>query len=369
MDNSLQISKKGRIAFFVSPHGFGHAARACSVMEAIRNIQPNVLFDIFTTVPRWFFEDSLSAPCAYHELVTDIGMVQRTPLEEDLFETIDRLNHFLPFEPSLISLLAQQLRNLGSQLVICDIAPMGILVAQHAGIPSVLVENFTWDWIYQGYRSRNKHIVRHVEYLRNVFGAADHHIQTEPVCQYRESNLVTPPVCREFRTPRNAIRGQLNISPDKNVALITMGGIEVQFDFAEALRSQPDVTFVLPGGSQSTKLTDNLVLLPYHCPFFHPDLVNASDAVIGKLGYSTVAEVYHAGLPFAYVPRHHFGESEIMARFVKQHMTGMAIEEKAFHTGSWVSEVPRLLELERKQPDSPNGSDQIAGYICGLLER
>jgi hypothetical protein len=31
----------------------------------------------------------------------------------------------------------------------------------------------------------------------------------------------------------------------------------------------------------------NLVLLPHHSGFYHPDLVNASDAVIGKVGYST----------------------------------------------------------------------------------
>ena len=30
---------------------------------------------------------------------------------------------------------------------------------------------------------------------------------------------------------------------------------------------------------------------------FHPDLVNASDAVIGKAGYNTLAEVFYAGTP------------------------------------------------------------------------
>ena len=48
-----------RIAYFVTPHGFGHAARAAAVMVALQEIDPAIQFDIFTQVPRWFFQDSL----------------------------------------------------------------------------------------------------------------------------------------------------------------------------------------------------------------------------------------------------------------------------------------------------------------------
>jgi len=34
-------------------------------------------------------------------------------------------------------------------LSICEIAPMGILVAKETRVPAILVDNFTWDWIYQ----------------------------------------------------------------------------------------------------------------------------------------------------------------------------------------------------------------------------
>ena len=36
-----------RIAFFISPHGFGHAARAASVMEALAEIESSIQFDIY----------------------------------------------------------------------------------------------------------------------------------------------------------------------------------------------------------------------------------------------------------------------------------------------------------------------------------
>jgi hypothetical protein len=38
-----------RIACFVSSHGFGHAARASAIMEAVTEKNSSICFDIFTT--------------------------------------------------------------------------------------------------------------------------------------------------------------------------------------------------------------------------------------------------------------------------------------------------------------------------------
>ena len=188
---------KHGVTYFISPHGFGHAARAASVMEALYEIETSIRFDIFTMVPSWFFQDSLSAPFTYHSVLTDVGMVQESPLREDLSKTIQHLDVFLPFEPTLIGHLAQKVKGLKCELVLCDIAPMGILVAQNAGLPSVLVENFTWDWIYQGYAGFDERINSHVDYLGHIYDSASCHIQTEPVCFHRKADLLTLPVSRE----------------------------------------------------------------------------------------------------------------------------------------------------------------------------
>lgn len=134
-----------RIAYFITSHGFGHAARAVSVMSALAEKRPQVAFDIFTTVPEWFFSDSLVAPFTLHAILTDIGLVQQNPFQEDLPETLRCLDAMLPFEEALIENLASQLQRTHCRLVLCDIAPLGIAAALKAGIPSVLVENFTWD--------------------------------------------------------------------------------------------------------------------------------------------------------------------------------------------------------------------------------
>ena len=79
------------IAYFISAHGLGHAARAAAVMAAVHQVAPAVRFEIFTTAPHWFFDDCLAGPFACHLLETDVGLIQKSPLEENLPATIKAL--------------------------------------------------------------------------------------------------------------------------------------------------------------------------------------------------------------------------------------------------------------------------------------
>jgi UDP:flavonoid glycosyltransferase YjiC (YdhE family) len=350
-----------KLAFFISPHGFGHASRAAAVMNALANT--DIHFEIFTLVPRWFFQDSVAASFTYHSLLTDIGLAQETSLREDIPLTLHRLEQFLPFNDKLISDLAARVTKLKCALVVCDIAPLGIAIAREAGIPSALVENFTWDWIYKGYVQEDARFKQYIAYLRGVFRSADHHIQTEPVCDYWNAALVTPPVSRTPRTSRKEIRGQLGIPQRAKTVLITMGGIPEQHSFLGRLREIKNVSFIIPGTHRSIRQPDNLILLPHRSQFYHPDLMNAADAVIGKAGYSTVAETYHAGIPFGYVQREKFREAAAMARFIQKQMRGIEITAAQFESGAWVSTLPDLLALPRIHRREPNGAEQAANFI------
>ena len=217
-------SNAPHIAYFISPHGFGHAARACAVMGAIGELDPAIAFDIFTTVPRRFFDQSLDAPFTYEPLLTDIGFVQKTPLLVDLPETVRRLDDFFPVDQNRIDSLAAGIKAKGCRIVLCDISPLGILVAEKAGVPSILIENFTWDWLYEGYRGEMPQIGRHTPYLKNLFERADYHIQTEPACLKSTADLTTYPVSRKPRISRKEVRESLGISGNRKMVMITMGG-------------------------------------------------------------------------------------------------------------------------------------------------
>lgn len=355
------------MACFISPHGFGHAARASAVLQALLARFPALQIELFTLVPPWFFEPTLAGHFNYHSLLTDIGMAQKNSLTEDAPETARRLDAFLPFTINRLRPVVNQLQALGCRLALCDISPLGIAAARLAGIPSVLVENFTWDWIYQGYTAEEPRLATHADYLQAVFAAADYHIQTEPYCALAPADLRTPPVSRSPRTAPAQIRQALGIPAAAKAILLTMGGIQWDYGTFQSLEVISDCHFIIPGPVEVVTLRDNLALLPHRSQFFHPDLVNAVDAVVGKVGYSTLAEVYHAGIPFGYISRDAFKESAVLVDYVVREMRGISIDAARFERGDWVAQLPNLLALPRLRRECPNGAAVIAGFVGELL--
>jgi uncharacterized protein (TIGR00661 family) len=356
-----------RIAYFVSPHGFGHAARAAAVMQALSEMVTGVRFEIFTTVPSWFFQDSVSAPHTCHRRVTDIGLVQKNAFQADLEDTLRALDDFFPPAPSLIAEIAEKIRALNCGLIICEIAPMGILVAKEARVPSILVENFTWDWIYQQYTVSDNRIKQHIDYLQPIFNAVDYHIQTEPVCRRNSADLITAPVSRKIKTTGAEIRKRLGLPVAGKMVLITTGGIPQNYKFLTELNKLREITFVMTGADPAMKMVDNLIILPHRSDYYHPDLVNAADAVVGKVGYSTLAEIYHGGVPFGYVARSNFRESESMVEFIQRQMPGIAVSESEFNNGNWTAKLADLLDMAPVKRNITNGAEQISRFIADLL--
>jgi len=359
------------IAYFVSPHGFGHAARSCAVMEKIRQLNTEVRFNVFTRVPEWFFKLSIGSGFRYHDVLTDIGLAQHSPIHVDLPGTLAALDQFIPFGQNVIKPLSESLLQQGCQLIVCDISPLGLAVAEEAGIPSVLIENFTWDWIYQPYADRYPAFVRHIDYLQALFAKANYRIQTQPMCMPARADLVSEPVSRMPKRSAGEIRSLLGCSEEQSLALITMGGMaQHDFTFLEALYQSPSIRFVVPGASERiTRMGSTVILLPDHSDFYHPDLVYAADLVIAKLGYSTIAEAHQAGIPYLYLERPGFRESPILAEFVNRELNGSVIFEEAFQAGQWLSEAERLCGIKRLHRKGSLGSEQIAKFLINLLIR
>lgn len=355
------------IAYFVTPHGFGHATRASAVMSALQRRHPDLCCEIFTGVPHWLFAESLSGPFHHHEIATDVGLAQHDALNVDLEATLHRLDRLIPFAPTLIDDLSAQVRQADCQLIFCDIAPLGIAVAQRAGIPSVVVENFTWDWIYAGYVEMAPRLQPTIDWMAEQFAAATVHIQTEPVCRRGPAwwpvDLTTAPVARAPRTPAHEIRCALSIPEGASLVLVTMGGMDWRHSGLERLAGLSPVHFLFTGGAAGSDLPANVHFLGQQSGFFHPDLVMASDAVVGKLGYSTLAEVYHAAIPYGYIPRAHFRESAMLADFIHAQMSGLPIAEETFVDGRWIDAIPALLALPRPSRQPVNGADQIADFV------
>jgi hypothetical protein len=355
-----------RIAYIVSPHGFGHGARSAAVLNALWRLRPEIEAHVFTTVPEWFWQDSLDRPFELHEVLTDVGLVQLSPTEEDPQATLRRLDEIRPLAEKAKPMVAE-LDRLGCDFVVCDISPLGLAAAGLAGLPSVLVESFTWDWIYESYFEAEPGLREVAEEMAELCASAGVRIQTEPVCRPATGSIVVPPVYRRGRSNRAAVRSTLGLSDDRPLVLVTMGGSSWAFEGADHLKGASDLAFVVFAGTAEIERRDNVILLPVRSPVFVPDLIAAADVVVGKLGYSTVAEAWAAGSRYLFVPRPRFPESPFLAAFVREHLPSVEVSPAAFALGAWVESLEPLLAEQQPTAQTINGADRIARELLRTL--
>jgi UDP:flavonoid glycosyltransferase YjiC (YdhE family) len=347
-------TNKQSVAAFISPHGFGHATRTIAVLEALQQRDPEIKLTIFTTVPEHIFSESLKNYTLY-PVQTDVGIIQHDALHCDIDATRCALEDFLPFNPQLINELTGKVHDCSR--ILCDISPLGIAVAEAAGVPSILVENFTWDWIY-----KHPSLDRYKRIMATLFNRAQIHIQTEPVCHRVQKGIQCPPISRKRRQDSGAVRKTLNAGL-RQLVLISMGGISYNLQRLEMFENHPHILFILAGSHTTGPLTDNCYGLSHNSPIYHPDLIAAADLVVCKAGYSTVAECLHAGTPILCIDREGFAETSVLSAFVKKRMNGTIIREEQLQSGEWLEMLPSLLAATRPQPAEENGAGLVADIL------
>lgn len=353
-----------KIAYFITPHGFGHAARSCAIMEAVKTANPEASFKLLTTVPKWFFEHTLNS-FEYIPVKADLGLVQNGPMNEDLTATVEALEKLYPYSEHAVQEAADQTAD--CDVILCDIAPLGIAAGNTNGVPTVLIENFTWDWIYQGY-SDCPQLSPFINYLQTLYSKADYHLQLVPVCSEKQCSKRIAPIRRKPRVSSKTIRSQLGID-DSKLVLISMGGVEGAFPFLDQLKTFKHTVFLIPGSVETARREDNLLLYPQNSGFHHPDLVEACDVIIGKAGYSTLAETWHAGVPMGALLRESFPETPALAEFIKAEIPGTTLSPEDWENGKWLNHLPQLLETPRITRTVRNGAEDVADFLCEIVTR
>jgi uncharacterized protein (TIGR00661 family) len=352
------------IAYFISSHGFGHAARACAVIDRLI-INGHHIF-IYTNTPKWFFTNSLPDDhFVYNQWATDVGLIQKNPFEEDITQTIQSIQSIFPPEEMNFQKLVKQLKEQQIELVFSDISPLGILAAEAIGCDSILIENFTWDWIYEAYLPKNPDLKNWIQYFSDIFSRATHHLVTKPYCKLQTAYLPIEPISRIPRNSREIIREKLNVQPDEKMVLITMGGVPIDFQDEMLSKAPSNLKIIFPVGNLTEeKIYKNYHLLPHNHRYFHPDLVQAADLIIAKVGYSTLSEAYHADTPILYIPRPTFPESQELEKFIHRSMVGKEISETDLSSGGWINKAVKIMEQQASVVKNKiNGANQVLAFF------
>jgi L-arabinokinase len=364
------------ITFYISGHGFGHAARSIQVLNALARRDPSIRLTIRTSVPEWFVRASLDGPAEIQRCEADTGVVQRDSLSIDERETALKAAAFYRDFDRRVRDETEVLRDLGTDLVIGDIPPLGFAAAHGAGLPSVALSNFTWDWIYSGlpdFDSLAPGVRRRIEQadaLATLALRLPFHGGFAAMRRIEDVALIA----RRASYPRHETRLRLHLPGDQPIVLATFGGHggTIPLDTAADNHSFLLVATDYEAGRRPPQHSNLRVVTADELSgagLRYTDLLAASDVVVTKLGYGIVSECIANSVALLYAPRGRFVEQDVFVREMPAVLRCRRIDQDDLRRGRWSAAVEALLG----QPEPPgtmasDGADDAAQRIVQELQ-
>jgi L-arabinokinase len=323
------------------------------------------------SMPAWVFEEPPAVAVRFRPLRCDIGAVQRDSLHLDVRRTLEENDAFYRDIDLIARGEAAFLRRERIGLVVGDIPPLAFLAASRAGVPSAAIGNFSWDWIYEGYVAEHPRYRHLVDLVRGAYARADLLLRLPfhgDMGAFREARDI-PLIARTSRLPRAETRRALGISPEERgrVVFISMGGhsgAEIRAGGRNDFGDHLYLSYFRPAAPMR-----RLLVITDRAGISHPDIVAASDCVISKPGYCTVAECIANRTPLAYTSRDNFREYPVMVEGIRKHCRARALPRGDFHAGAWAAHLDALFS------DAPpfvwpatatDGAERAAGIILEM---
>jgi len=311
------------ISFYVSDHGYGHATRSIAVARALVAAgNGRVTLEIVNHHAASLLRRSLETlrGVTVVDRRTDVGFVCREDrLAFDTGRTALNVWSWISGWKRFVAEEVERLRDRPPDLVLSDVAPEPLLVAEKLGSPSVVLSNFTWVDQYQDHLRPDM-----VAPIRGSYAlAARAHAYSMRTALAGVRNVVGAGlVTREPRRVREEVRRGLGVSSGERLVHLGFGwsadsaqlGAEIDAAGIPAgvrlLVSSNLAALVASAGANGRLLAMAETDTEAH------ESIAACDLVIAKAGYGTVSEAIAGRVPILAVAVQGSPESELIASTV-----------------------------------------------------
>lgn len=354
-----------RIRYYITGHGLGHASRSCQVLQALHRRHPAVRCDVVADAAAWFLNDNLPPGVDVAPRSLDVGVRQADSLVMRPEATIEACLRLQAESPRLIADETARLRRDGVTLVATDVAALPCAAAAAAGIPAVILSNFTWDWIYEEFRSEYPGLAPVIDWQRACYRQAALALRLPfhgPMPVARVIDL--PMVARRSTIPAEAVRTRLGLTAGQRLALLSFGGFGLRDTSFGGLSDLDGWVFL----AEPELAGEHPRVRPLPAGVGYPDLVNAADVVITKPGYGIVAECLAHGTPVIYTSRGNFREQARLIAGLERYGRAVAVDNEQLRHGDLRDALEQLLALPQPAETlAANGADVAADYLAGML--
>lgn len=349
-----------QVVFYISGHGFGHASRAIELIEAMLARRPDARIVARTSAPRWLFERAAPATIELQSIEVDTGMAQIDSLRIDEDETARQAAMFYRDFDRRVAEEAALLRRRAADVVVGDIPPLAFAAADRAGIPSVAIGNFTWDWIYSIYPAFERDAPDAMPTIRAAYARATLALRLPLHGGFAPMAAVTrdiPFIARRSTRDRRETRRLLGIGDDCPVVLASFGGYGPRLPLDAIALSE-----------RFTLVRDAKAELARH-GLRYQDLVAAVDVVVSKPGYGIVSECAANETALLYTTRGRFVEYDLFVREMPRVLRCRAISQEDLLAGRWADAIDAVIR-QPAPPDCPriDGADIAARHVLESVD-
>ena len=357
------------VAFYVSGHGFGHASRQVEIINALGARRPEVRLFVRSSVAEWLLRRTITAPFELDSRPVDTGMVQIDSLRLDEEASAEQARIFYASFGDRADAEASWLRERHVDLVVVDAPPLGCEAAAHAGIPSIVIANFTWDFIYSDYPPFRA-APQVVDTIQAAYRKAEAGWRLPMHCGFESFDTVVdvPLVARRClpSKPRADVRAILGIPVDRPMVLVSFGGYSAagpRFARPDCLDDWTVFTTGDPGlWPDGVHVMEDADV--YRRGLRYCDVVRSSEAVLTKPGYGIISECIANDAAMLYTPRGHFVEYDVLVREMPRYLRCGFISNDALIAGRWLEPL-ESLRATPAPPQRPrtDGADVIAEML------
>jgi hypothetical protein len=358
------------VAFYISGHGFGHASRQIEILNRLRTpLADGSAIVVRTSAARWLFDRTLDAPVTFLAGDCDSGIVQIDSLRLDEAATVRAARDFYARFRERVDAEVAILRAHDVALVIADAPPLACAAAAAADVPSIVLSNFTWDWIYEGYEGRFQRDAPDVlPIIRDAYAKAFEGWRLPMHGGFATFRSVVdlPFVARHAGRSRSHVLAALGLPRSRPLVLSSFGGYGADIDL-HTLDCRDAWTVVITGHHppvlpEGVAFVDESRL--YDRGLRYEDLVAAVDVVTTKPGYGIISECVANDTAMLYTSRGRFPEYDVMVREMPRVLRCRYIDQSSLFAGRWRASLEALRETPAP-PERPatDGAELVASWI------
>ena len=342
--------------------------RVGEVVTELLELEPRARLALRVTAPAWLFPE-LDGRMTIESIATDVGMVQPHGLSIDFAATIAALERFEAEWDRRVAEETTWLRSIGAMLVVGDLPPLAFAAAARAGVPSIGLANFSWDWIYGRYAEADSRFAPHARRAAECYATARLLLRLPlhaPMSAFRDVRDIAL-IARRSPLERDEARARLDLPSGRPIVLLSFGGLGFRGIDVARLAELDDFLFV--GTEPLEKPAPNLVCLDRRA-LDYTTLLRSCDVVLTKPGYGIVAASLVNQVRVLYASRDDFPETPILIDALEQHATAAMVSLAELTSGELRAPLEALLTRpateSRLAADGAAQAAQVVAREAGL---